>query len=541
MGSIRLRFALLALLALFASACGAAGGGGDVEVASETASAGASDEASEEEGGSGDSGDDEGGNAISSLEEVQSATIQIVAEGGFYDFEQGSEASTAGAGSGFIISPDGIAVTNNHVVTGSALLQVFVGGEEDDAINARILGVSECSDLAVIDLEGDGYPYMDFYEGDITTGLEVYAAGFPLGDPEFTLTKGIVSKAQTSGETEWASVDEVIEHDAVINPGNSGGPLVSDEGEVVGINYAGSKATEQYFAITRDEASEVLETLEGGEDVTSIGVNGTAFVLEDGQSGIAVSSVKSGSPADTAGIKGGDIITELEGLPLGDDGTMQDYCDVLRSRDATDTMAVDIFRIPTEEVYEGQINGRPLELTFSFAAELADETTNVDDAEGGEAVPDEGASYSEYTQISDDTGAIKVEVPQEWSDVNGNALDGVFPALAASTDLAALNGGWDAPGVIVAKADIADGDPDELLNEFDQSEDCTSTGREDYDDGLYTGKFEVWESCGGTDTSILTIVAQPEDKAFAVFVLVQIVTDADLDATDKIIETFQAT
>ncbi|MEI2690512.1 MAG: serine protease [Anaerolineae bacterium] len=71
-------------------------------------------------------------------------------------------------------------------------------------------------------------------------GLDVYAAGFPLGDPEFTLTRGIVSKARADGETDWASVDSVLEHDASINPGNSGGPLITGDGKVIGVNYAGN-------------------------------------------------------------------------------------------------------------------------------------------------------------------------------------------------------------------------------------------------------------------------------------------------------------
>ncbi len=86
------------------------------------------------------------------------------------------------------------------------------------------MGVSECSDLAVIDIEGDGYPYLEWFDGQVAPGLDVYAAGFPLGDPEFTLTRGIISKERADGETDWASVDWVVEHDATINPGNSGGP-----------------------------------------------------------------------------------------------------------------------------------------------------------------------------------------------------------------------------------------------------------------------------------------------------------------------------
>jgi hypothetical protein len=107
--------------------------------------------------------------------------------------------------------------------------------------------------------------------------------------------------------------------------------------------------------------------LKSGKDVDSIGVNGTAVVSEDGSlSGIWVSSVKSGSPADKAGIQAGDIIYQLEGLVLATDGTMKDYCDVIRSHSETDTLGVSVIRYATGEVLEGQLNGRELEVTGNF-------------------------------------------------------------------------------------------------------------------------------------------------------------------------------
>ncbi|MCA9873146.1 MAG: trypsin-like peptidase domain-containing protein, partial [Anaerolineales bacterium] len=320
--------------------------------------------------------------AIGNLEEAKSAVIQIEAEGTFVDPEVGTLYNAAGRGSGFIIDPSGIAVTNNHVVTGAALLKVWVGGDSQPH-NARILGVSECADLAVIDIEGDGYPYLDWYSGPVDVGLDVYAAGFPLGDPEYTLTRGIVSKARTSGETSWASVDDVIEHDATINPGNSGGPLLTGDGEVVAINYAGSDSTSQYFAIAQAQALPVVEKLRQGADYLAIGVNGTAVNDGQGLSGIWVSSVKSGSSADEAGVKSGDIITSLENLVLATDGTMADYCDILRTHDAGDKLAVEVLRFDTQEVLEGQLNGRVLEQSFSFAQTLEDEASNNDSASTG--------------------------------------------------------------------------------------------------------------------------------------------------------------
>ena len=120
------------------------------------------------------------GTAVSTLDAVKSATIQIQAEGSFVDPQVGLMLNVAGRGSGVIIDPSGIAVTNNHVVTGAALLKVWIGGETSPR-NARILGVSECSDLAVIDIDGEGFPYMQWYDGPINVGLDIYAAGFPLG------------------------------------------------------------------------------------------------------------------------------------------------------------------------------------------------------------------------------------------------------------------------------------------------------------------------------------------------------------------------
>src|SRR5690606_35045392 len=156
--------------------------------------------------------------------------------------------NSAGRGTGFIIDPSGIAVTNNHVVTGSALLHVWVGGEAQPR-NARILGVSECSDLAVIDIDGEGYPYLDWYPGTPSVGTDIYVAGFPLGDPEYTMTRGIISKDSAFGETQWASVDSVLEYDATTNPGNSGGPVVDGSARVVAVHYAGNSQTRQAYGI----------------------------------------------------------------------------------------------------------------------------------------------------------------------------------------------------------------------------------------------------------------------------------------------------
>ncbi|MEM7111558.1 MAG: trypsin-like peptidase domain-containing protein [Chloroflexota bacterium] len=475
--------------------------------------------------------------AVTNLQDVRSAVVQIVAQGSFVDPEVGLQLNTAGSGSGFIIDPSGIAVTNNHVVTGSALLEVFVPGE-DEPRNAKILGVSECSDLAVIDIEGDDFSYLDWYDGNVSVGLDVYAAGFPLGDPEFTLTRGIVAKEQAGGETSWASVDGVIQHDATINPGNSGGPLVDQNGRIVAVNYAGASQTNQYFAIARDHAIPMIDQLQAGSDVNSIGVNGEA--VTDGESiyGIWVSSVQSGSPADNAGVQGGDIITTMEGLVLATDGTMSDYCDILRSNNADDVLSIEVLRFASEEVLEGQLNGRELEQTFSFAQTLGDEVAAA--PANGNALP---ASY-EYMYVSDDSGTLEVEIPTAWSHIDGSAWadgdDVLGQGLRAAPDLDAFYDTWTMPGMIFgASRTLAQSMNEQvLLEEFDYSDVCVHEGRFNYSDVLYTGLYEVWADCGGTGSLYVVVTAVPQARNFVIVVGVQIVSDADLDALDRILDSF---
>jgi len=479
-----------------------------------------------------------GPQAAASFQEAVNATVQIVAQGSFMDPEFGMQYNSAGAGSGFIIDPSGIAVTNNHVVTGAAFLQVYVQGR-DEPLNAKVLGVSECSDLAVIDIEGDGFAFVDWNTAPVSLGTEVYALGYPLGDPEPTLTRGVISKEDAGGETSWASVDSVLEHDATINPGNSGGPLVTTDGKVVGVNYAGASDTNQYFSISAIDARPVVEQLRAGSDLDSIGVNGEAVVTEDDITGIWVASVESGSPANKVGIEAGDIITMLEGLVLSTDGSMADYCDILRSRNATDVMSIEVLRYATSEILEGQLNGDPLEQSFSFAQEVAA-------PEGGESSTESGTgTYENYVGIYDDSQAIYVEVPAEWAEVNGSNWvdddDGTVlgSELIAAPNIADFSGTYTTPGVqILAGAYFGDTTMGELVDFFDFSADCTYDGRFDYTDPVYTGVYDQYSNCAGAGSVIIVLGAEPAAKNYSVIVLVQAVTEADLDALDHILNTF---
>ncbi len=482
--------------------------------------------------------------AIRDYQDVESATIQIVAQGTFVDPQVGVQANAAGAGSGFLISSDGIAVTNNHVVTGAARLKAYLEGQE---YNARVLGVSECSDLAVIQLDGADFPFLEFYEGDVEVGLEVYAAGFPLGDPEFTLTKGIVSKARADGESSWASVASVIEHDATINPGNSGGPLVTTDGELVGINYAGSSSTNQYYAIKAQDARSIIDQLAGGDDVDTIGINGQAVVSDDGSlSGIWVSSVKSGSPADGVGVLPGDIVTTMEGLNLGGNGTMTEYCDILRSHQPDDALSIEVLRFGTQEYLAGQLNNpeRTLAVTYSFANNLDD---SVDQGNTGTTTD----GYTGYVQLTDETSAIIVEVPEEWTDIDqsqwqldaGSAGTLNFARVMASTDLAGFDT-YSSPGVLFAVSrDLAKiGGYIQMLDLWREAfrSDCTYSERADYADSAYEGKYDVFTECSGNDDVLIVLSARPinDQTSFLLLVIVNIVSDADLNALDQILNTF---
>ncbi len=477
--------------------------------------------------------------SVQTIENVKKATVQIEAQGSFIDPQLGQLFNAAGRGSGFIIDPSGIAVTNNHVVTGAALLKVWVGGETTPR-NARILGVSECWDLAVIDIEGEGYPFMEFHEGTVDPGLEVYAAGFPMGDPEFTLTKGIVSKARADGESYWASVDSVIEHDARIRGGNSGGPLVDKNGQVVGINYAGNDQFDQNYAILASNAQSVIQTLRDGVDFESIGINGQAVTSEDGSlSGIWVSSVKSGSPADKAGVQGGDIITQMEGLILATNGSMSDYCDILRTRGKDDTLAIEVLRFASSEYLTGQLNGDKLETSFSFSNELGDEVVDSGNA---------GADYTGYVGVQDDYGSIQISLPNAWGEIDGSpwVSDGevIGASITAAANLANFNSSYNEPGVFFGVSDdlakyvgYA-----QMLDEYRTAfrAECTYLGRTPYEDSAFEGAYDLFNKCGDSTSTLIVLSARPQQNktSFLVTLLVQMQTDADLEALDEILRTF---
>lgn len=294
------------------------------------------------------------------------------------------------------------------------------------------------------------------------------------------------------------------------------------------MHYAGDPTTQQHWAISSADASQVVERLRQGEDLYSIGVNGSAFTNAK-FTGIWVYSVKPGSPAAKAGIVAGDIITRLSAVALASDGTMREYCEVLRSHRATDVMPIQVLRRDTSEVLEGEINGSPLALTTSCAEE---EGTNAD--------------YPEYLKQTDDTGTISVELPAAWTDISTSTWvhDGadVGVVIVGAPDIDAWRNGWETPGVFFGASTSlpASFTPAEYLALSDFSADCTDVVRDHYSDALYSGEYQIWPACGPNGSAaFIEVVAEPADRSFLMLVQVAAVEDRDFSALDRILDTFQ--
>ncbi len=244
-----------------------------------------------------------------------------------------------GSGSGFIVSKDGYILTNNHVVDGSD--QVSVRLLDRREFKAKIVGTDPNTDLAVLKI--DAKNLIPAPLGNSTAarvGEWVLAVGNPLGDAlTFTVTSGIISaKGRTlalPGQSE-RSIQDFIQTDAAINPGNSGGPLVSVQGQVIGVNSAIASQTGFYsgygFAIPIDLARNVMDQIiQGGQvhraalgvSVQNASANDAAYVGLPEIRGVLVQDFTEDSPARQAGIQQGDIIISVDGKSVEYVGQLQ--------------------------------------------------------------------------------------------------------------------------------------------------------------------------------------------------------------------------
>jgi serine protease Do len=169
---------------------------------------------------------------------------------------------------------------------------------------------------------------------------------------------------------------------------------------------------------------------------------------------------------------------------------------------------------------------------------IGDFTSEVEDELG--EIPDEVTSYGEYVRVSDDSGFLSVEVPAAWSDVNGEP--GLFgPDVIASTDVQAFIETYDVSGVEFQATDLTQGgNPDATLDAVSQvqAQQCTALPRQDYADPLYTGRSQVFEDCAGSTTDFVWVAMEPADLSFHGVVGIQITNEADLEALERILDTF---
>jgi serine protease Do len=240
------------------------------------------------------------------------------------------------AGTGFVISKDGLILTNNHVVEGATDIFVAFGENQYDAeeFKARLVGRDQLTDSALIQLdEKPSPPLVEAKFGDssqMQTGDWVMAIGNPFGLAH-TVTVGVISATKRPFQVADQRSQDVLQTDAAINPGNSGGPLLNIRGEVVGINtaiLANSRSEGNIgigFAIPINVVRDLLPQLRAGKVVrgrigVSVGDVPRESVADLGlktRAGALVAQVNKDTPAAKAGVEPGDVITEFNGKPIG--------------------------------------------------------------------------------------------------------------------------------------------------------------------------------------------------------------------------------
>ena len=269
---------------------------------------------------------------------VATISVEALTRGLFFDFTD----------AGMVVRPDGYIVTNFHVIQDANDIQVTLPGI--GSYEARVVGEDPLTDLAVLKIEADNLPFVRFGDSrDMRVGDWVIAVGNVLalkGGP--TVTLGIVSALGRSLTTDRGSLYDLLQTDAAINEGNSGGPLVNIEGEVIGINTAILRdAYGIGFAVSSAVASPIIDSLidEGRVVRPLIGLTGADVTpARAGQlklnvtEGVIVTRLSRDGPAFKGGLRVGDVITKLDGIPTPD---MARFLTLLWTYDVADTVRLE--------------------------------------------------------------------------------------------------------------------------------------------------------------------------------------------------------
>ncbi|HWT31424.1 MAG TPA: Do family serine endopeptidase, partial [Propylenella sp.] len=264
---------------------------------------------------------------------------------------------TMGQGSGFFISPDGYAVTNNHVVDKADVVNVTT--DDNKTHKAKVVGVDPRTDLALIKVEGNNFPYVKLADNPPRIGDWVLAVGNPFGLGG-TVTAGIVSaRGRDIGASAY---DDFIQIDAPVNRGNSGGPTFDVNGNVIGVNTAifspSGGNVGIAFAIPSDTVKSVIAQLKEHGSVTRgwIGVQIQPVTPEIADSlglkkaeGALVAQPQDNGPAKKAGVEAGDVITAVNGEPVKD---ARDLAKKIGAKMPNDTVQLTVLRSGSEKSFK---------------------------------------------------------------------------------------------------------------------------------------------------------------------------------------------
>jgi S1-C subfamily serine protease len=288
--------------------------------------------------------------------------------GGLFSF--GEDGVSEGQGSGFIINGrEGLIVTNNHVVENADRIQVTLTDKR--ILPAEVVGTDPIGDVALVRVSGGGHlPEVKFGDSDkLQIGQLTVAIGSPLGF-ENTVTMGVLSQIgrQIEGHVQGIPLDDLIQTDAAINPGNSGGPLLDAYGRVIGMNTAiMSKAQGIGFAVAANSIKRsISDILKYGHVVRPwVGVTMAELTSDTRRSlgitrrerdGVAIASVRPGEPADRAGLRTGDVITQAQGQKVA---TGEELRKVIRKLRPGDSLTLQGFRGNSPKSWSVKIGEMP--------------------------------------------------------------------------------------------------------------------------------------------------------------------------------------